>query len=254
MTSVHALPALTDNLIWILQDGHHAWVVDPGEAASVAAFLHQRGLQLNGILITHHHADHIAGVAALCQGHEVPVWGPDDARIATVTHPVGDGEVIELHPSRLQLSVMATPGHTASHIAFYGAGHLFAGDTLFAGGCGRLFEGTPAQMLASLERLAALPANTQLCCGHEYTLSNLQFAAKVEPDNTALQARLAQVQLLRQAGQCTLPVSLGTELATNPFLRCRLPSVAKAVQAHHPHCADDPLSVFTQLRQWKDQS
>jgi hydroxyacylglutathione hydrolase len=214
------LPALADNYIWLLHDDHgRAIVVDPGEAGPVEAALAERGLRLEAILLTHHHADHIGGAAALRERHGAAVYAPDDERIAAATRRVGDGDVVSLAEPAAHFEVIAVPGHTLSHVAYVGHGHLFAGDTLFSLGCGRLFEGTPAQMLDSLDRLAQLPEDTLLCCGHEYTEANGRFALTVEPDNPALATRLQDVAALRAEGRPSLPVTLASELATNPFLR-----------------------------------
>jgi hydroxyacylglutathione hydrolase len=220
------LPALADNYIWLLHDDDgNAIAVDPGEASPVEQALAARKLQLRAILLTHHHNDHIGGVAALRQRHDVPVFAPEDARIETATVRVHDDERISLSQPHAGFEVIAVPGHTQSHVAYYGEGVLLAGDTLFSMGCGRLFEGTPAQMLASLDRLASLPADTLLCCGHEYTAANGRFAREIEPDNLALSARQREVTALRERHRPSLPVTMGSELATNPFLRTDAPAV-----------------------------
>lgn len=247
-----ALPALEDNYIWVLAgaDGH-ALVVDPGEAAPVLAAADQ-GLRPAAVLLTHHHGDHIGGVAAL-RGRwpTLPVYAPDDARIGIdAVTPVGDGAVLDLPGGRFE--ALAVPGHTLSHLAYTGAGLLFSGDTLFSLGCGRMFEGSPPQMLASLQRLAALPAATQVCCGHEYTLSNARFALHVDPANEALQRRHQEVQAMRDAARPTLPVTLGDELATNPFLRTATPAIRRAVAGRLGREAVDEVEVFAELRRWKD--
>lgn len=244
------LPALADNYIWLLHDdAGHAIAVDPGEAAPVEAALAERGLTLDAILLTHHHPDHIAGADSLRQRHDVPVYAPHDERIAIATHRVADGERIALSTPRARFEAMAVPGHTSSHVAYVGEGLLLCGDTLFSLGCGRLFEGTPAQMLASLDRLSALPGDTLVCCGHEYTAANGRFAQGIEPANPALTTRLQQVASLRAAGQPSVPVPLASELACNPFLR--IDSEALAAWGHRHH-VDDRVSRFAALRAAKD--
>lgn len=249
------LPAFNDNYLWLLHDGRDALVVDPGDAAPVQSALQQRGLALRGILVTHHHGDHTGGVAALRQATGAKVYGPACEAIPAPFEPLHGGQSVPL--LGIDWQVIDVPGHTAGHIAYYaadvdGAPLLFCGDTLFSAGCGRVFEGTPAQMLASLDRLAALPDNTRVCCAHEYTLSNLRFAAAVEPGNTALADYTRQCQALRAQGMPTLPSTVGTERAINPFLRSREPAVVQAVRAHSG-AADEEVTVFAALREWKNQ-
>lgn len=252
---LHALPAFDDNYIWALADDDgRALFVDPGDAAPVLAAAAQ-GLQPIGVLVTHHHNDHIGGLMALqARWPDLPIHAPHDPRIPIATHRVGDGDVVAIGDWRLD--VVAVPGHTLSHIAFHGplidGGLLFCGDTLFSLGCGRLFEGSPAQMLASLDRLATLPGDTLVCCTHEYTLSNAAFAIAVDPDNPALQARIDAVRALRAASKPTLPSTLAQEIATNPFLRCDTPAVRDAVAAHVGHMSADRIETFAELRRWKD--
>lgn len=245
------IPALADNYIWLLHDGSDAIVVDPGEAAPVSQALAAHGLRLRAILLTHHHNDHIGGAAALQAAHAVPVYAPHDARIDLAATRVRDGERIHLAQPAADFEVIAVPGHTLSHVTYFGEGLLLAGDTLFSLGCGRLFEGTPAQMLASLDRLAALPANTLLCCGHEYTAANGRFARTVEPHSTALAARLQQVADMRAQHRPSLPVPLASELATNPFLRVDTAEVL-AWCRQLPALPTDRTARFAALRQAKD--
>ena len=225
------LPAFADNYIWMLHDGHQAVVVDPGDSAPVVQALQRQGLQLTAILVTHHHADHVGGVDALREATGASVYGPARERVPEPLVRLAEGDTVDVLGLRFQ--VLDVPGHTAGHIAYYcaaidGAPLLFCGDTLFSGGCGRLFEGTPAQMLDSLDRLAALPGDTRVCCTHEYTLSNLKFARTVEPGNTALLHYSNQCEALRAGDQPTLPSSIALERDINPFLRVRQPGVAQA--------------------------
>lgn len=249
------LPAFTDNYIWLLHDGHDALVVDPGDARPVADALQREGLRLQAILVTHHHPDHTAGVDALRDATGATVWGPARERIPEPLVRVQGGD--RVNALGLEFEVIDVPGHTAGHIAYYcaagdGAPLLFCGDTLFSGGCGRLFEGTPAQMLASLDALAALPGHARVCCTHEYTLANLRFAMAADPDNATLARHYATRQTLRDQQRPTLPSTLALELQINPFLRSRLPALIKAAQAFDAHASDE-VSVFAALRQWKNQ-
>jgi hydroxyacylglutathione hydrolase len=250
---IAALPAFADNYIWMLHDGVDAVVVDPGDEGPVIAALDAMSLQLVGILVTHHHADHVGGVNALRPRLRGPVWAPAGETIPEPNQPLHDGDQIQVLGQRFQ--VMDVPGHTAGHIAYVQqdaeAPLLFCGDTLFSGGCGRLFEGTPAQMHHSLQRLAALPGATQVCCTHEYTLSNLRFAAAVEPHNAALQAYTTHCQAERQAGRPTLPSHIALERQINPFLRSAEPTVVEAALAQGASGPEGP-EVFAALRRWKD--
>jgi len=254
-----ALPAFADNYIWMLHDGARAVVVDPGDAAPVRAALDAQGLKLAGILVTHHHPDHVGGIADLRPLLDGPVHGPARERIPEPFTPLHDGDSIDVLGMRF--SVLEVPGHTAGHIAYVQAGDadgtpaaplLFCGDTLFSAGCGRLFEGTPAQMSDSLSRLATLPADTQVCCTHEYTLSNLRFAAAVEPGNAERAAYEERCLAMRAADTPTLPSSIGVERRINPFLRCDAPEVVASARAQGA-TSDEPLAVFTALREWKNR-
>ncbi|MBU0588580.1 MAG: hydroxyacylglutathione hydrolase [Gammaproteobacteria bacterium] len=249
------LPAFSDNYIWMLHDGRKAVVVDPGDAQPVLQALQRDGLQLSAILVTHHHADHTGGVDTLREATGASVYGPARERIPEPLVRLGAGDHVEV--LGLRFEVFDVPGHTAGHIAYYcpemdGSPLLFCGDTLFSGGCGRLFEGTPAQMLASLDSLAALPDDTRVCCTHEYTLSNLKFARAVEPDNQALSQYTAQCEIKRAQQLPTLPSSIRLEREINPFLRSRLDSVIHAAQAFDAK-AKSETSVFAALREWKNQ-
>jgi hydroxyacylglutathione hydrolase len=250
------LPAFTDNYIWLLHDGHHAMVVDPGDAAVVLSWLDQNPqVQLDTILVTHHHPDHTGGLQALVKRTQAQVHGPAMEIMPLPIHGLQGGDTVSWHG--LNIHVIDVPGHTAGHIAFWTeipnqSPVLFCGDTLFSGGCGRLFEGTPTQMLDSLDRLAALPCDTRVCPAHEYTLSNLKFALAVDPDNASLLAYHQVCSQLRRDGLPTLPSTVSTEQAINPFLRSRSPAVREAVRQRDPQ-AQDEISAFAALRAWKNE-
>ena len=257
------LPAFNDNYLWLWHDSSHAVVVDPGDGEVVMQALDRFQLHLDAILVTHHHADHTGGVNLLRQATQAVVYGPAGENIPGPYVALSGGDHFDWQGQRIE--VMDVPGHTAGHIAYFvpdpdtppelagGNGPvLFCGDTLFSGGCGRLFEGTAAQMLNSLDRLAALPGATRVCCAHEYTLSNLRFALAVEPANADLLAYHDRCLQLRAENQPTLPSTLTQELAINPFLRSRQTSVVQAVQQRSPSASDE-VAVFAQLREWKNQ-
>ncbi|MCV2370834.1 hydroxyacylglutathione hydrolase [Roseateles oligotrophus] len=255
---LEAIAAFADNYIWMLHDGAEALVVDPGDAIPVLDALAARSLRLAGILVTHHHADHVGGLTALLPHLSGPVFGPAREKMPIPITPCQHGDKISV--AGLQFKVLDVPGHTAGHIAFYaeqpsdlGSPLLFCGDTLFSGGCGRLFEGTPEQLFASLQTLAELPGATRICCTHEYTLANLRFARTVEPDNAELAAYQQWCEERRRQNLPTLPSKLALELQINPFLRCSEPAVIAAAQSHAAASqVNDPVAVFTHLRQWKN--
>lgn len=251
---ITAIPAFRDNYIWALHDRRHALLTDPGEAPGILAWLEDRLLQPLGILITHHHRDHVGGVRAILERHPVPVYGPARETIPGLTHPLEDGETLAFPELNLELQVLHTPGHTLGHLCYYGDGALFSGDTLFSSGCGRLFEGTPEQMHDSLSRLRALPGATRLYCAHEYTLPNLAFALEVEPDNPDLERRRREAKAARRAGLPTLPSTLAEECRCNPFLRFDLPALAVAASQHFSRPIAPGVAAFAALRAWKDEA
>lgn len=253
--TVLAIPAFNDNYLWLLHDGANAAVIDPGDAQPILDALAQHKLSLAAILLTHHHADHIGGVQQLLQHARVPVFGPRNDGISAVTHPLGEGDEISVPGLDLVVRVLDVPGHTRGHIAYVAdqPKWLFCGDTLFAGGCGRMFEGTPAQFTESLGKLAALPDDTQVFCAHEYTLSNLRFAQAVEPGNTALAQRVDVEAAKRARNEPTVPSTIGLEKATNPFLRYREPEIiGTLVQQKGFDAGAPPVKAFAALREWKN--
>ncbi len=253
--SILTVPAFDDNYLWIIHDGKHAAAVDPGDAVPILATLAQHHLELSAILLTHHHADHIGGVPALLKYKSVPVYGPANDGIAAVTQPLSQNDRLHLPELQLNLEIIAVPGHTLGHIAYFAPLQqwLFCGDTLFAGGCGRLFEGTPDQMLHSLDQLAALPDDTAVFCAHEYTMSNLRFAKEIEPENQALLVRIKREQAKRDQGIPTVPSQIGLEKQTNPFLRSREPTViARLLASGKISEEQNEASHFAALRSWKN--
>lgn len=250
--AIEAIPAFETNYIWAIHNGRDCALVDPGSAAEPLEYLRAKGLELCALLLTHHHHDHIGGVDEILSQHPVPTFGPKDPRMPQVNQLVAEGDRVEVPELALALKVLETPGHTSSHIVFHNEEILLAGDTLFSVGCGRLFEGTPEQMQQSLDKLSPLPDSVRLYCAHEYTEDNCRFALQVEPDNAALHGLAIMVGSLREAGQITLPATLGQERATNPFLRTRERSVIEAANQREPGTGEDPASVFGVIRRWKD--
>jgi hydroxyacylglutathione hydrolase len=255
MLQVTPVRAFTDNYIWLIHsplDARRVVAVDPGDAKPVERTLASRELTLAGLLITHHHGDHVGGVAELLQNRDIPIYGPASETVPGGPAPLREGDRAVLPELGLQFDVLDVPGHTAGHIAYVGHGALFCGDTLFSAGCGRLFEGTPEQMHASLSKLAALPAETLVYCAHEYTLSNLKFGLAVEPDNQATASYFAQCRELRARDEATIPSSIRRERNVNPFLRCDDETVKQAAEAHAGRRLQSEPEVFAAIRQWKD--
>lgn len=250
---IEPIPAFEDNYIWALRARGNVAVVDPGEAAPVQRYLATTGARLCAILVTHRHGDHIGGIAELAARHPVPVFGPAREAAEVVSQPLRHGDRLALPDLGIDFEVLEVPGHTLGHVAYYRLGELFCGDTLFGAGCGRVFEGTLAQMHASLARLAALPTDTRIYCAHEYTQSCLRFAKTVEPDNTAIDARIAAVAKQRTAGRPSVPSTLTEELATNPFLRWSAPGVIAAATAQLGHRPTNDAEIFGAIRVWRDK-
>jgi hydroxyacylglutathione hydrolase len=251
MIQVEPIPAFRDNYIWALHDRQAVVFVDPGDAAPILAWLGQRRLKPAAILVTHRHSDHIGGVPELVRAYPMPVYGPEEA-LPVVDHLLSGGESLTLPGIEIEMRVIAVPGHTLGHLAYHGQGMLFCGDTLFSCGCGRVFEGTPAMMHASLDRLAGLQDDTRVYCAHEYTLANLAFARHVEPDNPHLLVWQAEATRLRQAGKPTLPTRLADERRHNPFLRCADPVFRKQLEESFSEALPYPVSAFALLREVKN--
>jgi len=252
------VPAFHDNYLWLFhrQGERLAYVVDPGDAQPIETALRQHNLELGGILITHHHPDHTGGIDPLLRGRDIPVYGPGGGSVPQVDQPLSDGDAVILEGG-FSFQIFAVPGHTLDHIAYYasstgGAPILFCGDTLFAGGCGRLFEGSPEQMYHSLAKLAGLPDDTLVYCAHEYTLANLTFAKAVENQNEELLQRFDQVQAQRSLDQATVPSTIALEKATNPFMRSEVASVRRAAEQHSGENLSTPEQVLGAVRAWKD--
>jgi len=254
MMEVRRIHAFDDNYIWLIgcENNPSIAIVDPGDADPVVDYLEREHLKPEAILITHHHGDHTGGIKELVARYGIPVYGPANERIPALTQPVSEGDTVKLEGCHLSFQVLDTPGHTRGHVCYVGHGALFCGDTLFTGGCGRLFEGSPEQMYASLEKIRALPDTTQVYCAHEYTQANLAFAMVAEPDNAAIRARLDEVRKLRASHQDTVPASLGLEKETNPFLRSHIPALIKAAESFAGKPLPNPAAVFATVRHWKD--
>jgi len=254
MLTVTPVPAFSDNYLWLAHgnDAGRALVVDPGDARAVVDALAGAGMALEVILVTHHHPDHVGGVADLVARTGARVYGPAREQVPAPFTPVRGGDAVELPSMELRFDVIDVPGHTAGHVAYYGHGVVFCGDTLFSAGCGRLFEGTPEQMLASLDALAALPDDTRVYCAHEYTLANLRFAMTVEPENPDLRAWQQEAASLRARDVPTIPTTIGREKRLNPFLRARVAGVRRAAEAHAGASLASPVAVFAEIRRWKD--
>lgn len=246
------LPAFRDNYIWMLAGEKGAVVVDPGDAQPAREFLEQRRMTLMAVLVTHHHADHMGGAAALALQYSCPVYGPAAEAIDAVTEPLREGQRVDIPSLQASFTVLEIPGHTAGHIAYYGHNIVFCGDTLFSAGCGRLFEGTAAQMSHSLAKLLDLPDATEICCGHEYTISNLRFAHALEPGNRDIMEYANEAAELRNRNLPTLPSNLSRERRVNPFLRCSEPAIVTSAQRHAGHELQSPVEVFAVIRHWKD--
>lgn len=254
MIDVTPINALTDNYIWCVVNraNRHCVIVDPGEATPVLSMLRANQLILSAILITHHHWDHTSGISEILAQYDVPVYGPAHEPVLGMTHHLNGGDTLALDDVNLKFHVMDIPGHTLGHIAYYTPGIAFTGDTLFTGGCGKIFEGTIDQMFASLMSLKALDDDTLIYCGHEYTASNLKFAQIVEPDNIDIQQRIEQVTRLRESQMPSVPAALATEKLTNPFLRCDHEAVIRAAERYSGHKLMSPADVLGVIREWKN--
>lgn len=255
MLNIETIPAFDDNYIWLILDKarRYAAIVDPGDEEPVIDYLQQHQIQPVAILITHHHGDHTGGIDALVKKYQIPVYGPASERIPSMTHPLKNADRLELTELAAEFEVIDAPGHTRGHILYYGHGMLFCGDTLFAGGCGRVFEGTMEQMYRAMEKIASLPDQTLVYCAHEYTEANLRFARVAEPDNSVLLQRIDDTHSLRQQGKATVPSLLALEKQTNPFLRCRVDSLIQAAESYAAKRLSGPAEVFATVRNWKDR-
>lgn len=252
MLTITAIPALEDNYIWLLRRDNHAVVVDPGEALPVLDKLRENGLQLDAILCTHRHHDHVDGIEELREVYNVPVYGRSHPKNPHITHDLQEGDRLQLDVLDIEFDIIETPGHFEGHIVFFAPGILFCGDMIFGAGCGKTFEGTSAELHHSLQRLAALPDDTLVYCAHEYTAYNLPFASACEPDNTDIRNRVAETMRLRSANLPTVPFTIALEKATNPYLRCSSPELIRTLSSKGLTDTGE-LAVFTALRAWRDR-
>ena len=255
MNKIAPIPAFKDNYIWAIYSvkDSEVVVVDPGDASAVLTFLTKNQLSLNAILITHHHWDHTGGLATLIKHFpNIPIYGPTGS-VKEITHPLSDGDSVHLEAQQLDLTVLAIPGHTLDHIAYWGQNLLFCGDTLFSAGSGRVFEGTIDQMFASLNKLASLPDDTLVYCGHEYTLNNLHFTQMLEPDNALVTDYIKKTTQRLQSGKPSLPSSIGVEKKINPFFRCESPKLQKIIQTKIQKVSITPLECYAAIRKMKDE-
>lgn len=255
MLKVSAVRAFADNYIWLIhspQDDRQVIAVDPGDAAPVERELARSGLRLAGILLTHRHADHVGGVERLLERNRVGVYGPAAEAVPGDAQRMREGDTVAFDDLGLEFKALDIPGHTLGHVAFVGHGAAFCGDTLFSAGCGRVFEGTSERMVDSLAKLAALPDDTQVFCGHEYTVANLRFALAVEPENDACREYLDECQALRARDEATVPSTIRRERNVNPFLRCNQETVKQAAEAHAGRELQNATEIFAVIRAWKD--
>jgi hydroxyacylglutathione hydrolase len=254
MLRVSYVPAFDDNYIWLIhkENDPHIVIVDPGDAGPVLDAIASSSYIPVAILVTHHHGDHTGGIRRLTQDYPMPVYGPGNEAISSISHPVKEGDRVHIESLDCTFDVLEVPGHTRGHIAYHSEKSLFCGDTLFTAGCGRLFEGTPQQMYQSLQKIAAMPDDTLVYCAHEYTLDNLKFAMVVEPDSPVLKQRVQDTLKARKQGKATVPAPLSLEKATNPFLRCHLPNVIQAAERFALKRLHSGAETFTIVRHWKD--
>jgi len=254
MNTITPIAVLDDNYIWFIinNNNHHCLIFDPGDAKPTKQYIESQHLIPDAILLTHHHADHIDGAAQLSKEYNIPIYGPAHDGIKQVTHPLQEGDQINFPNLNLTFTILDLPGHTLGHIAYYDQHHLFPGDTLFSAGCGRIFEGSPADMYHALSKLAALPDSTQIYPAHEYTLANLRFAEAVEPENQAIKEQIEACEKLKELNQPSLPSTIAREKTINPFLRYQEKTVITAAEQHTNKKLESSADVFATLRQWKD--